>query len=78
MASREVTNNPFRKNASSSSKSHSLGGTSPSLINMEIRDKVLDDFIDLLLADQANYDDRLDYFEVNFNAALLMIEVMQK
>jgi hypothetical protein len=51
-------------------KPHSLGGTSPSLSNMEIRDKVLDDFIDLLLADQANYDDRLDYFEVNFNAAL--------
>lgn len=51
-------------------KSHSLGGTSPSLINMEIRDKVLDDFIDLLLADHASYDERLDYFEVNFNAAL--------
>lgn len=51
-------------------KSHSLGGTSPSLINMEIRDKVLDDFIDLLLIDHASYDERLDYFEVNFNAAL--------
>jgi hypothetical protein len=37
---------------------------------MEIRDKVVDDFIDLLLSDQANYDERLDYFEVNFNAAL--------
>lgn len=51
-------------------KYHSVGGTSPSLINIEIRDKVLDGFIDLLLADQASYDERLDYFEVNFNAAL--------
>ncbi|MCH2054808.1 sigma-70 family RNA polymerase sigma factor [Acinetobacter baumannii] len=51
-------------------KSHSLGGTSPSLMNMEICEKVVDDFIDLLLSDQASYDERLDYFEVNFNAAL--------
>ena len=51
-------------------KPHSLGGTTSSYINIEIRDKVRDDFIDLLLADQANYDERLDYFEVNFNGAL--------
>ena len=38
--------------------------------SMAIRDKVRDDFIDLLLIDQADYDDRLDYFEVNFNGAL--------
>lgn len=51
-------------------KPHSLDGRTSSLSNMEIRDKVRDDFIDLLLVDQDSYEERLDYFEVNFNSAL--------
>lgn len=50
-------------------KPNSSDGQTSSLVNMEIRDKVRDDFIDLLLADQISYDERLDYFEVNFNGA---------
>ncbi|WP_407502977.1 sigma-70 family RNA polymerase sigma factor [Acinetobacter baumannii] len=51
-------------------KPNSSDGQTSSLVNMEIRDKVRDDFIDLLLADQISYEERLDYFEVNFNGAL--------
>ncbi len=51
-------------------KPNSLDGKTASMSSMAIRDKVRDDFIDLLLIDQADYDDRLDYFEVNFNGAL--------
>ncbi len=36
-----------------------------------IRDRVLDAFVDRLLADQAEYEEKLDYFEINFNAALV-------
>lgn len=37
---------------------------------LEIRDRVLDAFVDRLLADQAEYTETLDYFEVNFNHAM--------
>jgi len=41
-----------------------------SLTKMNIREDVRDHFIDLLLSDRAQYDDRLDYYEVNFNGAV--------
>ncbi|WP_228028192.1 RNA polymerase sigma factor [Chitinibacter fontanus] len=37
---------------------------------LAIRDRVMDAFVDRLLADQAEYEDKLDYFEINFNQAL--------
>ncbi|WP_242449587.1 hypothetical protein [Dickeya fangzhongdai] len=51
-------------------KPNRLDGKTASMSSMAIRDKVRDDFIDLMLLDQADYDERLDYFEVNFNGAL--------
>jgi hypothetical protein len=41
-----------------------------SLTNANIRDDVADHFIDLLLSDRVAYDDRLDYYEINFNSAV--------
>lgn len=41
-----------------------------SLTNSNIRDDVVDHFIDLLLSDRATYDNRLDYYEINFNSAV--------
>ncbi len=41
-----------------------------SLTNTNIRDDVVDHFIDLLLNDRATYDNRLDYYEINFNSAI--------
>ncbi|CAI3802790.1 hypothetical protein GLGCALEP_03205 [Pseudomonas sp. MM221] len=46
-------------------------GHTDSLIRTNIRDDVIDHFIDLLLSDQAAYDERLDYYEVNFNSAIV-------
>ena len=46
------------------------GGTTESLTRMNIREDVFDRFIDLLLSDRAEYDDRLDYYEVNFDHAI--------
>jgi DNA-directed RNA polymerase specialized sigma24 family protein len=37
---------------------------------MNIREAVRDHFVDLLLSDRNLYDDRLDYYEVNFNSAV--------
>lgn len=45
-------------------------GTTVDIGRLAIRDRVLDAFVDLLLADQTEYEARLDYFEVNFNGAL--------
>lgn len=45
-------------------------GSTVSLTKTNIRDDVVDHFIDLLLSDQAAYDDRLDYYEINFNSAI--------
>lgn len=41
-----------------------------SLTNANIRDDVADHFIDLLLSDRVAYDNRLDYYEINFNSAI--------
>lgn len=46
------------------------GGDTISLTRMNIREAVVDHFVDLLLSDRAEYDERLDYYEVNFNAAI--------
>jgi hypothetical protein len=46
------------------------GGGTVSLTKMNIREDVRDHFVDLLLSDRKEYDDRLDYYEVNFNAAV--------
>jgi hypothetical protein len=41
-----------------------------SLSTEQIRERAYDRFTDLLLADRKAYDDRLDYYEINFNGAL--------
>ena len=46
------------------------GGDTVSLTRMNIREAVVDHFVDLLLSDRTEYDERLDYYEVNFNAAI--------
>jgi hypothetical protein len=46
------------------------GGKTVSLTKMNIREDVHDHFVDLLLSDRKQYDDRLDYYEVNFNSAV--------
>lgn len=46
------------------------GGHTTSLTRMNIREDVVDHFVDLLLRDQNEYDNRLDYYEVNFNSAI--------
>ncbi len=46
------------------------GGDTVSLTRMNIREDVCDHFVDLLLSDRKQYDDRLDYYEVNFNGAV--------
>lgn len=38
--------------------------------NLKIREYVMDRFMGMLMKDRAGYDERLDYFEVNFDAAL--------
>lgn len=45
-------------------------GKTVSLTGMNIREDVRDHFVDLLLSDRKQYDDRLDYYEVNFNSAV--------
>lgn len=45
-------------------------GHAMSLTKMNIREDVVDHFVDLLLSDRAGYDNRLDYYEVNFNSAI--------
>lgn len=45
-------------------------GDTVSLTRMNIREDVRDHFVDLLLSDRKQYDNRLDYYEVNFNGAV--------
>ena len=45
-------------------------GKTVSMTRMNIREAVRDHFVDLLLSDRNQYDDRLDYYEVNFNSAV--------
>lgn len=51
-------------------KPDSRDGKSTDLTRASIRDRVQDSFIDRILADQAEYNEQLDYYEVNFNQAL--------
>ena len=46
------------------------GGHTTSLTRMNIREDVVDHFVDLLLRERDAYNDRLDYYEVNFNSAI--------
>lgn len=46
-----------------------------SLSKEQIRERAYDRFIDFLLADSNAYDDRLDYFEINFNGALASLRL---
>ncbi len=46
------------------------GDKTVSLTKMNIREDVVDHFVDLLLSDRDKYDERLAYYEVNFNAAI--------
>lgn len=46
------------------------GGDTVSLTRMNIREDVRDHFVDLVLSDRKEYDDRLDYYEINFNSAV--------
>lgn len=46
------------------------GDNTVSLTRMNIREDIVDHFVDLLLSDRDQYDERLDYYEVNFNAAI--------
>ncbi|MBI1256529.1 MAG: DNA-binding response regulator [Chloroflexi bacterium] len=48
----------------------SADGALESLTNAKIREAVRDRFTELLLCDRLEYDDRLDYFEVNFDGAI--------
>lgn len=51
-------------------KPDNVDGTTTDLAELSIRDRVMDMFVDRLLGDQAEYDDKLDYFEINFNGAM--------
>lgn len=53
-------------------KPDSSDGKTIALSRMAIRDRVRDGFVDQILADQAEYNVRLDYYEVNFNHALAL------
>jgi len=46
------------------------GGHTASLTKMNIREDVVDHFVDLLLSDRDEYNERLDYYEINFNSAI--------
>ncbi|WP_082033783.1 RNA polymerase sigma factor [Pseudomonas sp. PI1] len=45
-------------------------GGSTGFSNLAIRDRVFDSFVDQILAEQTEYNEQLDYYEVNFNHAL--------
>lgn len=48
---------------------------STSLSKEQIRERVYDRFMDLLLSDWRGYEERLDFFEVNFNGALAKLRL---
>lgn len=54
-------------------KAEGINGVS--LSKEQIRERTYDRFTDLLLADQRAYDDRLDYYEINFNGALARLRL---
>lgn len=51
-------------------RAENAGEATASLTKTNIRDDVVDHFVDLLLSDRAAYDNRLDYYEINFNSAI--------
>lgn len=51
-------------------RAEDLDESTLSLTKANIREDVVDRFIDLLLSDRMSYDDRLDYYEINFNLAI--------
>lgn len=51
-------------------RAESADGTTTSLTNSVIRDRVFGRFIELLSADRGEYSEKLDYFEVRFDGAL--------
>ncbi|HHG4670955.1 sigma-70 family RNA polymerase sigma factor [Stutzerimonas xanthomarina] len=51
-------------------RAENAGEATASLTKANIRDDVVDHFVDLLLSDRAAYDNRLDYYEINFNSAI--------
>lgn len=51
-------------------RAEDAGEATVSLTKSNIREDVVDRFIDLLLSDRESYDDRLDYYEINFNSAI--------
>jgi len=46
------------------------GGKATSLTEKNIQEEVVDRFVDLLLNDRVQYEEGLDYYEVNFNSAV--------
>lgn len=50
-------------------------GLTVSFSKEKVRERAFDRFTDLLLHDREAYDDRLDYFEVNFNGALASLRL---
>lgn len=46
-----------------------------SLTKQQIRELTYDRFVDLLLADRRAYEERLDYYEINFNDALASLRL---
>ena len=46
------------------------GSTVASLTQINIQEDVVDHFVDLLLSDRDEYEEGLDYYEVNFNHAI--------
>lgn len=51
-------------------KAENSNASTTSLTESTIREKVFDQFVNLLLSDRNAYLDKLDYYEINFDAAL--------
>lgn len=51
------------------------GGKIAPQINVDIGQKALDRFIEILSLDRQGYDERLDYFEIRFNSALASLRI---
>jgi hypothetical protein len=50
-------------------------GSTVSFSKEQIRERTFDGFTDLLLRDRSAYEDRLDYFEINFNGGLASLRL---
>lgn len=56
-------------------KAENPDGKTESLARGAVRDKASGRFVELLAADRAAYDDRLDYFEIRFDGALAKLRL---